>query len=608
MAEFGEYQTGESITYEIGNASYQYPIVGVVQEMQFGNFSTNMMGAYLSKEAYEKLLEANAGSRVYSIALKLKENQDSKQVQSELFKMFREENVSVLYGVCDSENKQGRTMVCNLLIAIFMGFAAIVVFVTLFLAKFRIQNCISQEMADMGVRKALGYTSNMIITSIIMPYMVVGAITSGIGILLSYLLLPTIAHLLGLQAGFSLYITFSLPALGITLAVLLGLVFVFTYLAARKIRKLQPIYAIRGNAEYKKAALWQNLLLFFSLGILTVLVSFAGTLFYNVMVKPDNFMKALSDETASVVLQVKDADKIKESLEVQQETVKVLKLSTEKVKIKSEEINVLVCEDFQQLDNDICYQGRYPEKEDEIALGSAFAQEDGYQLGDVMELHLDGITQKYKIVGYIQSVNQKGELCAVTIEGMKRLYEDYQGANLYVYLQKGTDAGRWMEKQEKTYPEEIFNSFNQEELSEKTKEMYSSLIQAAILCILVVTILISLLILYVIIKSILVSRREEFGIYKALGYTNGQLIGKLAGELLPVSVAAIGLFSLAGTIYMRVLYQFIFSMAGAMKNFCQAPIVLLLGSGTGFLAVTYLISLWLALPLKKISAYQLMKE
>ena len=56
----------------------------------------------------------------------------------------------------------------------------------------------------------------------------------------------------------------------------------------------------------------QNILLFIlSFGIM-ILLSFAGTLIYNVNIEPENFLNTISEETPSVIFTANDANSLDE--------------------------------------------------------------------------------------------------------------------------------------------------------------------------------------------------------------------------------------------------------------------------------------------------------
>ena len=138
--------------------------------------------------------------------------------------------------------------------------------------------------------------------------------------------------------------------------------------------------------------------------------------------------------------------------------------------------------------------------------------------------------------------------------------------------------------------------------------MYSKLVTLIIVIIFILTILIVLLILYVIIKSQITQRKQEFGIYKAIGYSNKQLTSQLAFSFLPISAISILISAGLGILYLPAINQALFGIIGAAKNNFQISVLILFLSAALQIAVNFVISIGLAMPIKKISAYSLIKE
>ena len=70
-------------------------------------------------------------------------------------------------------------------------------------------------------------------------------------------------------------------------------------------------------------------------------------------------------------------------------------------------------------------------------MGSAFQEE--YKLGDMIEISSDSGVVTYEIVGFIQSVNNSGNVCELTEEGYGRLKKDDAIQSLYVYVKDGVN-------------------------------------------------------------------------------------------------------------------------------------------------------------------------
>lgn len=633
VARFGQFQLGDSITFQTGSKDYTFQIAGIIEEMQYGNAGSGVIGVYLPEKTYKWFSEENQENKVLEYSLVTEEGAFLEQVSGEISSILSDKNIQLVWILNSDSCKQVRTMVCNLTISVLIAFAFVVLLVSMFLCKFRIQNTVEEDMANMGVLKAMGYTGNMILWAAVIPYMLVGITGALTGGMLSYGILPALAEGLALQSGFSFSLHFDLGALGFTILVPALITLLFTYFAARRIKRLQPINAIRGNSESRHgkrnyfpldktsgslqvnlifkqiaAAARQNVLLFFVSFLIMVLLAFAGTLFYNVTIEPDNFSSTLAEETPEIILSVKagSMEQMKSSLMDKPRVEKLLEYASKTVKADKSSITAFICEDFSMVSNDLCYQGRNPEKENEIAVGSAL--EGKYSIGDKISLKDGDNTYAYEIVGFIQSVNYQGEVIELTQEGYLKLNNSYDSQSLYLYVNEDVDVEQFLLELEKEYDEHIINTVNYDKMNKVSQDMYQGMVEGIIAAIFIVTVLIVLLILYMIIKSLIVRRKQEFGIYKAMGYSNIQLMFQIAGSFLPVSVFAACSSAAAGLWYVPLLNQKIFGMIGAMKNNFHVSMWFLLLFAALQILINFIISICLSLPIRKITAYSLIKE
>lgn len=138
--------------------------------------------------------------------------------------------------------------------------------------------------------------------------------------------------------------------------------------------------------------------------------------------------------------------------------------------------------------------------------------------------------------------------------------------------------------------------------------MYSSLITIVAAVLFIITVLIVMLILYVILRSMLTSLKTEFGIYKAMGFTSGQLITRTVGSITPVVLIGALAFALPGSLYLPGMFNGIFGMLGAVKNNFEIPVFLLVVTTVILTAVNIVIGMILCRPVKKINPYSLIKE
>lgn len=612
VASFGEFGLEDEIVYEILDKKHTFIVSGVLEEMQYGNYGKGLMGAYLPENVYNEFAREYEENVVIEYSIIAGDGTDIKDLYNEIVKLLDEQGITMLAS-CDKEStKDTRTMVCNLLILVLLVFALVILLVSVFLCKFRISISIEEDMINMGVLKALGYTGNMIIGSMVLPYILVTVIAALFGVIASYGILPILSEVLTLQAGFSFDLLFDIKALICVEIILVLIVAVFTYTGAKRIKKLQPINAIRGNGEVNKFKIFvnvkQNVLLFSVSFVLTILVAFASTLFYNVIVKPNNFISTLSEEMPDIILypDKKYKDNIINVLPNFSSVENVLEYTVGVVNIDDESITVFACEDFSKVSNDLCYLGENPKEKNQIALGSAF--EGKYKLGDQIEIYNGDTSFWYEITGFVQSVNYQGKVCEFSVEGYKELSTETVTPSLYLYLEDSTDAESVIKELEVNYGDKIKSQVNYQKMTETTKEMYSGLASIIVVVIFVITILIVLFVLYIVVKTLLVQQKQELGIYKAIGYSNWQLIFKMVGGFIPSSVLAVLISSVLGLLYVPEINQFIFQTVGAMKNNMEVSFVFLMIFALIQIVVNFIISISLTMPIKKISAYALIKE
>ena len=603
MKELGGFAEGGSIAYSIDGKEHTYDIDGIVLEMQYGNYGTGLIGGYFPETVYEDFANEYSNQVIAEYSLKTNGTADLSEIKNTISEMLREKGVALL-NINDRDTaKQTRTMVCTLLIVIFLALAAIIFVVSIFLSNFRIRSAIEDELAQMGVLKAIGYTSHMIIASAVMPYILVGIVFTVIGVALSYAVLPFVAGILAIQSGFSYTPDFDIMALLIVILTLTFAISLFSYISAGKIHRLEPINAIRGITGDESAG--QNILLFIvSFGIM-VLLSFAGTLLYNVNVKPDNFMNTLSEELPSVIFTAEDEKmtELRELLESDSRVRLFMEYASVPVSYEDGSLTAFVCEDFSKTTNDICYEGHSPVKDNEIAVGNAIS--DSYPIGNEIELTVGDQSTNYIVTGYIQSVNNAGAVCQLTSEGYKKIGETTNSVNVYLY---NKNADEFINEYEENYEAIIKSSVNFEQMSENSRIMYTGIVSVIVMILFVISVLMVLLVMYVIINSMISRRRQEFGIYKAIGYTNRQLTVKTALEFIPVVAVASIISVIAGLWYLPALNNIIFSLIGAVKNHFEVSVWILIVFAMMFTAVAFVISILLSAPIKKITAYSLLKE
>lgn len=603
LSELGGYKTGERIRYVIGGTEYVFTISGIVSEMQYGNYGTGFIGLYLTDEAYDRLKTDEAFTSVCEYLIRAEKNADLAKIRNSVGTLLKERNIPAIAILDCQTTKDSRTMVSSTIVLFLTVFAALVLLVSIFLCRFRIKNTIDEEINEMGVLKGIGYTSRMLKFSQVIPYLLVSGVGLICGVILSYALIPVAANVLAVQSGFSYTPVFDISAALITVLFILLVVFIFTLLAAGKIKRLEPINAIRGIEPLRSE--YRNILLFVDAFVMMILLTFTGILLYNVNVCPDNFLTTLSEELPDIRVQVNSEkfDELKNIL--QKEEVKAVSYGIARTEYADGSIPAIVCEDFSLLENNIVYSGRHPQKADEIAVGSAFA--DDCAIGDTFRLSLDDKQYEYTITGLIQSVNNNGLIVEMTDLGYTKI-SDSPVYSLNLYLSENENVSSFVDKLNSEYGDYVTSVSNASKEAESMQRMYSSLITIIAVILFIIALLIILLVLYVILHSMIVSLKTDFGIYKAMGFTSNQLIMQTVGSVTPVILFGALLSAVSGIWYLPVMFNGIFGVIGAIKNNFEIPLYILLVIAVILTAVNIVTGVVLCRPVKKIAAYSLIKE
>lgn len=630
LSELGGYETGKSIRYVIDGKEYSFTVGGVISEMQYGNYGTGFIGLYISDEAYDTLKADDNFTQVCEYLIKTDDGAQLSDVKNSVSRLLKDKKISTV-SLLDRETSKGsRTMVSSTIVLFLAVFALLVLLVSIFLARFKIKNTIDEEINEMGVLKGIGYTSKMLMLSQVIPYILVCGLGILLGLAASYALIPVVAFILAVQSGFSYTPAFDILAACITVISILTAVFLFTLLAAKKIKRLEPINAIRGIDPLKpvgknkfpldtsggsigfnlvlkqaSASIGRNVLLFAVTFVMMILLTFTGVLLFNVNIHPDNFLTTLSEELPDIRVQSdkEHFDELRSKLE--SENVKTVSYGTVMAEYSDGSIPAIVCEDFTLLENDIAYKGDHPKAANEIALGSEF--EVDYEIGDMFTLTVNGREKDYKVCGFIQSVNNNGVIAEITDQGYAEIC-DTPLYSLNLYLDESADISAFVDKLESDYDEYTVSVSNAAKETESMQMMYSSLITVVAIALFVITVLIVLLILYVIMQSMLTNLKTDFGIYKAMGFTSRQLIVQTVGSITPVVLIAALLSAALGILYLPAMFDGIFSVIGAMKNNFEIPLYITLIMAAILTAVNIIIGVVLCRPIKKITAYSLIKE
>ena len=244
------------------------------------------------------------------------------------------ETTSYIWGLDIELVKNVNTLTINIVATILVAFAAIIVLVSLIVIRFRVSNSIEDGMANIGVLKAIGYTSRQILSSIILQFILIALSASVVGVALSYVLMPFIGGIISTLSGLVWIQSFDIIINLVSIFLVVFCVVIVTLLSAFRVRKILPVAALRGGIQthsFRKnhfplekakgglhfllaiksmlANAKQNIMILLIMIALTFASVFSVVLYYNIASDKTAFVNLFGSEPANVIVVVKsDAD------------------------------------------------------------------------------------------------------------------------------------------------------------------------------------------------------------------------------------------------------------------------------------------------------------
>lgn len=627
---------GDTIKYKCGNDEYSFKIAGFVEDAQFGNNNCGYLGVHLSKAQYDEFAKQDSVKNYASknINLITDNHSDSEKAYHDGYKILSSLPVSApVAGDSFTQIFGFRTTLVDILAYMVVLFALAITLVSLFVCGFRIRNGIDEDMQSIGTMKALGFSSRQIRASISLPYIIICMLSCFIGIGCSFMLIPVFTNLTETITGLlyrqivdpvSVLLSFGILTLTVVITILLS---------TKRIRRISPVVALESGIEHHNfkrnfcpiknshlpvdvtlgmknffSMLKQNISLFVILSLLTFLVLFGVSGFYNLNVHPINFINTISEELCSIDAITKDdASVLAAKLDNEKGIRKTVKYQTQSIEFDGLTADAFICEDYSRLDNNTFYSGRKPAHDNEAALGSSYDKK--YKVGDTVTVTCGKVSYNYLVVGFFQTPDDFGRSIAFNIEGFKNLDKNYVPQRLFIYLNDGFTSDECVTMLKNNYNYLIKETYNNDALMRSSMGPYLSMTAILAGTILAVVILITALILFIVFSTFIIQRRTDFGILKSVGYTSRRIMLQSVLGLLPSLVAGIAGGGILGYFFMNNFWLLALSSMQLRKCFLAIPAGVISAVCFFLLAVSILISIMLlSKGTRKISPTRLIQD
>lgn len=708
MKDMG-YGLGDELILNYNKKDYHFRIAGFTQSTWLHSSVSSMVNLYMPEKAYESLYEQQGGG--FMLLVRVKDQADLKGLIAD-FKKNTDVNIEAIsmdakaMEITIDDMRNGTTMVVTIISAVLFVFSFLMVLVALIVMKFRISNHIDSQMRGIGALGAVGYTGRQIRWSVVMEFVIIGIIGTGLGIALSYGIIAALGGLITSSVGVT-WKSGGHIGYDILSAVFIMTVVIFVaWRSAAAAARILPVEALRGGIKshsFKKEyfplertkgplsmALGLKSMAFNRKMYLMVGVIFAGIAFasafsiitwWNMGINDDLVLKLTGYEISDIIVYKaphENYEELSKKVGAMEGVRKVSLYDMESLTVEGELLSCYVSDDFSKLEMVEVYEGDYPEYDNEIVVTGLLARSWGKKIGDTITVSSNGASAEYVICGLTQTMNNFGRICFIHDTGLLRVEPYYGKSSIQVYLEPGLDIDAFIGSMEQKFrvlsPANTADSMGADHSSnmntsggkqeaiaaakKKAEEKLAALISmygvdsaqyalmvdgevilsgdtndyeidriennrrlfvtnvnsiadsTRMMAVLIImgTVLLVVLVLYMVIKSMLTKRRREFGIYKALGYTDRQLMEQIAISFLPASAGGTFAGSLAGCLSVNRMASLLFERLGISEmNFVVEPWLILL-MALVLVVFAFAVSMALAGKIKGITVYGLLTE
>ncbi|WP_442601996.1 ABC transporter permease [Paenibacillus sp. KN14-4R] len=636
----GGYQLGDTFTMTYQEKAYSYRIAGFFEVTMMGTNNMGIIKYMLPSAAYKELSnqlgEEAKGTMMSAALMDSKKSTALLNAYNKQFPQFSQSAAAPTYYEGNIEfTKDANGITINIVAMILVAFAAVVLLVSLIVIKFRVTDSINDAIVNIGILKAIGYTSRQIVYSINLQFTLITIVAGMTGASISYLLIPIFGGIISSMCGLLWISHFNLAVNSISIMIVVILVPVVTMLSSLQIRKLHPVTALRGGLmthnfkknffplEKSKGALQlllacktvmmnrkQNMMIMAIITAITFTSVFAIVLYYNVAIDNKAFVHLVGAETSNVAILSKtesDNKKVIEHLKQLDYVQKTSMLDMIGTKVEEQKVYSYISDDFSKLDNQTVYEGRYPQYDNEIAVSWVVAKQLGKKIGDTVKVGVGETSYPYLITGLSQSIGNMGQAAYFTLPGIQHIIPDYKHLSTKIYL-KGMDNQSFIRDMKAQYGQTIEEITDIDEAISSQSSVYISAVFAVMVMILAITVLVVVLLLYLVIKTMILKRKREFGILKAIGYTTLQLMNQIALSFVPIVIIGVVIGGVLGYFFTNFMLTLLLSGMGSHSvNFIvKAPSIVILC--ISIVVMAYIVSMLVARRIKRISAYGLITE
>lgn len=519
-----------------------------------------------------------------------------------------------------------------ILINIFSGsllvFIALLLIITLIIMNHSIGSSIEMEYVNMGILKAVGVTQGKLRIILMLQYLLGALAGAVLGVPLAIPVIKIVNQITTPVVGILTQNHLAMiPCLMALLGMMLFIV-LFIWLKLRKLKGITPVRAVCGGKEdiyfssrlelpirKKGMSFWlafrqltSNGKKYISVGVITGLL-----VFFMIMM---GHMDAWMGEDGNEFSRIFDAteydlwvhyyneeiqDEVEDTIEDYSKIEKKYQLQNVQLTLEGCQILCLVCETPEEIESVL--EGRTCQYDNEILITEFVADDLELQIGDNVIVAAGEKREEYIVSGIYQCANDMGSNFAMSKAGYLRIGDQSLGE---AYCLKDAGKAKKIEEQlNELYGSELMMTA---ERGLNGMDSIVSAVNALSLLVYVLAVIFALVVISLVCGKIFAKERQDYGIYKAMGFTSRNLRLQFALRFMLVSLVGSALGVVLTVLLMNKCFGLLLSYVGISQieiEIAWSSVFIPIGMMT---VVFFLFSYWKAGRIKKVQPRVLISE
>ncbi len=628
----GYYNAGDEFLLESDDKQWSFSVKGFYNSTQTSDNNAGITAILLTTDAYKQLNEAPYMKTVL-LSVLLHDVKDTERYEYDFeVAASNEDRLALLAG-----NNYNTVFSRKYLSVIFTfsvcGIAGIIVLaITAIVIWGSIRDFISKNIKALGELKAIGYKSFQLIGTIYMQFISTCILGVALGMLLSVPVFKSFSSILVSLTGIDYRMHFYATAVIITGISMLAVIMLAIAIGTLRIWKIPPVAAIRNIADsgsvkscnisiedtstplilslslkeiFKNKG--QSLIIFLAIIAISLGISACSLFYISSIVNTDELMELQTVLSENMFTVNKESAEEFEEYFTSNPDVKNVLMYIKPCHILcngNQPLRAIVIDSGYNMNNrEFLYEGRYPDNDKEILLGGRFAKRIGARIGDVVNMTFDDRTLEYEIVGFLQTDDNAGNDCCMITEGFEKL-RSLNEKTYYVSYYDSNKAVCDREKIKKMFPDAKICDYDS--VADGSMDALSKLMVILTVGLIIICMFITTFVILIFGRNLLEGNRNDFGLYKAIGFTTSQLVWQMEGTFLPIIIVGfiVGIPTMSRLC--NPIFSFMTSSLGLVKIDLSFSVPLIIITALVMVIYSFLVILIFTRKIKKISPHDLM--